>query len=176
MECLSGQRRWPELTTPSKYTDRYLSKIKSPFWHQAQVSGLMERALRIGNPAYLRLGDLAMACCGYNGHAEMGHGELTRFLGVKDYRAVDDAIARAVEFGLLAEGSNKGCLRVPSLVLPYAGGGSQADKDRRRAEPCRTCNRTVVRPATCHPDRERRTKDGRCQPCYRRDRAVGKPA
>jgi hypothetical protein len=130
----------------------------------------MERANRPDNPVFVRLADLAVAFAGPNGHAEFGHGELTRFLGV-DYRTVDKGIAMAVKYGMLAEGSTKRCLQVPELPFEvHAGAGSETEKAARRIRPCATCKPSAVSsPAQCHPDRERYTsaERGLCESCYR---------
>jgi hypothetical protein len=160
---MRARREWNHVQT---HGDKYLSATKSSFWSRASVSGHMERALRPDNPAYLRLADLALACAAPNGHAEFGHGELTKFLGAA-YRVVDNAIVTAVEYGLLAEGSHKRCLRIPSLALPHAGAGSTSEKDARRNRACLTCRPLDL--ATCgHANRRRYVADGRCQSCYRK--------
>lgn len=136
----------------------------------------MERANSLGNPGFLRLADLATAFAGPNGHAEFVHGELARFLAAKDYRAVDKAIADAVRYHLLADGSHKRCLQIPLNVFqPYAGTSGQSDMDERRSRPCVTCIPDApVKPALCgHPERERYTavkNGGLCESCYRLSR------
>lgn len=131
----------------------------------------MERANEECNPGYLRLADLAMAFAGYNGHAEFEHGELSKFLG-KDYRAVDTAIERAMEYGLLAKGSHRRCLQIPTAqFVTYAGGGTLKEQEARRLEPCPTCRSGPRRPASCHPERERHTSveaGALCDSCYRK--------
>ncbi len=121
-----------------------------------------------GNPCYLRLADLAAACAGANRHAEFARGELTDFLGVHR-STVDRAIETAVEYGLLDEASHRRCLVLPENVfVMHAGTGTPADQEARRRAPCTTCHTGPARAATCpHPWRERYTKDGRCQSCYR---------
>ena len=159
---------------PQQLPERFRKKIKSNFWHQAMQSAHMERALRTGNPNFVRLADLAVALAEANGHARFGVGELTRLLGVADARPVDRAIADGIKYGLLAAGSTRRCLQVPGgLFLMYAGAGDDAAKQRRRDTPCPTCHPDdVSQPATCHPDRQRRTSAASgslCEPCYRRN-------
>ncbi len=149
--------------------DRYKQKTESTHWHQVHHAGAVERALKPGNPAFLRLADLAIAFAGPNGHAEFPRGELTRFLDAADYRAVDSAIVKAIEYGLLAKGSTKQCLRLPlDVYAPYAGRGSDEKKEVRRMTPCATCHAGVVDPAECHPNRSRYTTTGLCESCYRK--------
>lgn len=155
-----------KLTERKRYTD----KLKSQYWHSAVQSAHLERAQCEGNPTFVRVADLAIALAGANGHAPFKHGELTELLG-KDYRMVDKAVADAVSYGLLAQGSNKRCLCVPRQIKTYAGSGSDDQQDARRLESCPTCTGVPKNPATCHPDRSRYMSlenGGLCESCYRK--------
>ena len=150
--------------------ERLKQKRKSDYYHCGQWRGHLERAEIAANPGFLRLSDLAIAFAGPNGHAEFARGDLKAFLGVRDGRTVDDAIDKAVSYGLLAKGSHQRCLQIPEVQwVTFAGGGSKDERDARRREGCPSCT-TCTDPAACHPGRKRYSsvKNGSlCQQCWR---------
>lgn len=167
MAAQHGRIRTTEL---KNLDERLKQKRKSKHFHQGTFAGHLERAGTATNPHFLRLADLAVAFAGPNGHAEFSRGDLKAFLGVRDGRTVDDAIDKAVSYGLLAKGSHQRCLQIPEVQwVTFAGGGPRDDQDDRRREGCPSCSKCND-PAVCHPSRKRYSsvKNGSlCQQCWR---------
>lgn len=129
------------------------------------IAQCLELGHRRGNPPYLRLHHLALAKAGANGHAPFKRGELAIELGKagKRYRNIEDAIAKAIGYGLLDPTSMPTC-----LVLPH---GLVAPPKRLPELDCLIHGGThpFVTMATCHPDRKHYALK-MCEPCYRADR------
>lgn len=110
-------------------------------------------------PAFLRIAWLAMGRHGSNGHAEFRRGELASLLNQngKPYRRVDDAIATAIQYGMLDASSTRRCLVVPCDLIEGPHG---------KFVKCHTHQgRPPVKMADCHPNRKHHAK-GLCSACY----------
>lgn len=155
--------------------ERSQQKLRSTHFHQGIERGHVERALRLANPKFLRLADLAIGFVGPNGHATFNKRDLQEFLAVRDPRTVDDAIAKAVDYGLLSPGSHRRCLRLPTAMwTTFAGAGSADAQGERRSSPCPSCS-ALGNPASCHPGRTRYSSEANgslCQQCWRSEKAA----
>lgn len=126
------------------------------------IAQCLELARRRGNPPYLRLHHLALATAMPNGHAAFRRGELAAELGNgKRYRNVEDAIAKAVGYGLLDPSSMPTCLVLPEGLVSSPG--------RQLDCPVHGGKQPFVTMAACHPDRKHYALK-MCEPCYRADR------
>lgn len=116
-------------------------------------------------PQVLRVVMLAMGHHKANRHAEFKRGELSTLLSTngKQYRRVDVAIKKAVQYGLLDASSTRRCLVVPPDLTEGPVGDDTAY--------CPTHgNGAIQKFATkcLHADRKNHAK-GLCNPCYQHE-------
>lgn len=96
-------------------------------WTKHYQMGWENRAANPDLPLWLRIVSLAYGRHEANGHANFPRGSLAVILGTqptddapfkrRDRGTIRNAIATAVRYGLLAEGSCSECLAVPSRVI-----------------------------------------------------------
>lgn len=113
-----------------------MSALPSRQWARHYQDDWQARAGDPRLPYWFRIAALAYGSHTENGHARFKHGEIAKILGAVDretgefrpFANVRREIARAVEFGLIEEGSYWGCLVVPAHSIKKGGLG--------RATPC----------------------------------------
>lgn len=139
-------------------------QLKPP-WVKHSQDEYNRLASRELTPAFLRVVMYAMGNHKANLHCELKRGALAEFLGRdgKKYRHVEDAIAKAVEVGLLDAASQATCLVVPTHLVEGPIGDPRADCATHRM------GRGGAVWAKCHPDR-RHHAGGFCNTCYQLDR------
>lgn len=122
-------------------------------WSRHYQEPWAEDALNPAYPMPLRVAFLAFGRHRANGHATFRQGEVANVLGhfddhgtwvPADRRTVYRAIARAVEYGLLDEGSKTLCLVVPSHRI-QGGMGSPETPCRRHPETRRSKHLKAVK-------------------------------
>lgn len=136
-------------------------------WTKAWIAMHAERAYRPDNPAHMRLADLAIALAPANGHVNVRPGDLMTFLGVKDRRTLDRAIADAVLYGSLAPGSSARCLILPTAVDGFCIRKNPNARATEQERSCAVCHAArPANPCANHADRPVHAK-GLCNACYR---------
>lgn len=126
--------RWPEGTEWSRHTQ------------ESWGSRVGDRRL----PYWLRVSAAAYGSHGTNGHARFKRGELALLLGtvnpqtgeIRRYPSVARAVADAVEYGWLEEGSFWGCLIVPGHAIKKGNWWDNRDCPTHRKRANSTRRRT----------------------------------
>jgi hypothetical protein len=122
---------------------------------------------RKDSPAYLRLWLLAIDTAGPNRHAKFKPGELVNVLG-KSSRDVDNAMTKAVAYGLLHESSMQTCLVLPTFLVGIYGGNGRGVHERCVVHGDGEAAKVLA--TQCHHPDRRNYAYGRCESCYRGER------